>query len=145
MESGLCRMARNHIHMAIGLPGDDGVISGMRQGCNCIIEINIAKTVLGSEIPMFISTNKVVLSPGIGDKGLLPPENFRSVFNPLTQEYLYQSPITFAISLELKVNQGKTITELPFNEIIEFTAYFIDLTSNKIVNEFHTYVKPTNQ
>ena len=28
-KSGLCRMERNHIHFARGLPGEDGVISGM--------------------------------------------------------------------------------------------------------------------
>jgi len=32
MSSGLNRMARNHVHLAIGLPGD-GVISGMRSSC----------------------------------------------------------------------------------------------------------------
>jgi len=30
MKTGLNKMARNHIHMAKGLPGENGVISGMR-------------------------------------------------------------------------------------------------------------------
>ena len=77
-------MARNNIHMAIGLPGQDGVISGMRTSCNCIIEVNLIKAVIGSEIPFYISTNHVVLSPGLGDKGYITPENFRMVFNPNT-------------------------------------------------------------
>jgi len=42
MESGLNRMARNHIHLAIGLPGD-GVISGMRSSCQVVIDINMTK------------------------------------------------------------------------------------------------------
>jgi 2'-phosphotransferase len=33
MKGGLNRMARNHVHMAIGKPGNNGVISGMRKSC----------------------------------------------------------------------------------------------------------------
>ena len=33
MEGGLKRMARNHMHLAIGMPGNNGVISGMRNSC----------------------------------------------------------------------------------------------------------------
>jgi len=83
-------MARNNIHMAIGLPGADGVISGMRASCNCIIEVNVAKAVIGSEIPFFISTNHVVLSPGLGAKGYITPDNFRMVFNPKTEIISFQ-------------------------------------------------------
>lgn len=32
-ESGLKTMNRNHVHFAIGYPGDGEVISGMRQTC----------------------------------------------------------------------------------------------------------------
>jgi RNA:NAD 2'-phosphotransferase (TPT1/KptA family) len=32
MKGGLNKMARNHVHMAIGM-GKNGVISGMRQSC----------------------------------------------------------------------------------------------------------------
>ena len=84
LEDGLCRMARNHIHMAIGLPEQNGVISGMRTCSEVVVEINLAKSVLGAEIPMFISTNEVVLSEGLGEKGYIPSENFRSVFSPKT-------------------------------------------------------------
>jgi 2'-phosphotransferase len=143
MENGLCRMARNHIHMAVGLPGEDGVISGMRNGCDTVVEVNLAKTVLGSEIPMWISTNHVVLTAGTGEKGFLPSENFRSVFNPLDSSYLYQSPISFVICLDITLNQGKTLKELEFNEIIEFSAIFIDVKSNQMVDKFRTYVKPS--
>ena len=37
------------------------------------------------QMPFYTSTNNVVLSPGIGDKGLIPPMYFRSVFDPKTQ------------------------------------------------------------
>ena len=33
-------MSRNHIHMAIGYPEDDQVISGMRNTCDIFIEID---------------------------------------------------------------------------------------------------------
>jgi 2'-phosphotransferase len=43
-------MNRNHIHMAHGMPGDDGVISGMRQRCNLYIHIDTAKSLGGKRI-----------------------------------------------------------------------------------------------
>ena len=70
--------------MAIGLPESDGVISGMRTSSEVVVEINLAKSVLGAEIPMYITTNEVVLTGGLGEKGHLPSENFRSIFNPKT-------------------------------------------------------------
>lgn len=36
-------MARNHIHFAIGLPGDKLVISGMRGTCDIYIEVDMEK------------------------------------------------------------------------------------------------------
>lgn len=36
-------MARNHIHFAIGMPGNNEVISGMRGSCDVVIEIDAAK------------------------------------------------------------------------------------------------------
>jgi len=46
-EKGLSKMNRNHIHMAVGLPGADEVISGMRQSCNLYIHINTALAIKG--------------------------------------------------------------------------------------------------
>ena len=43
MDSGLCRMARNHVHFAIGLPGKNGVISGMRSSAEVVIEVNMTQ------------------------------------------------------------------------------------------------------
>ena len=84
MESGLCRMARNNVHMAIGLPGKTGVISGMRNSCDTVIEINLLKAIKSERMPFYSSVNNVVLSPGEGKKGLVPPEFFRSVFDVKT-------------------------------------------------------------
>ena len=47
MEGGLNKMARNHIHLAVGTPGKNGVISGMRATCEIVIEINLAKAIYG--------------------------------------------------------------------------------------------------
>lgn len=39
---GLSRMGRNHIHFATGLPGADGVISGMRSSSQVVLHIDLA-------------------------------------------------------------------------------------------------------
>ena len=64
MASGLCRMLRNHIHFAIGLPGKNGVISGMRSSAEIVFEINMTQACFESDIPFFVSKNRVVLSAG---------------------------------------------------------------------------------
>jgi RNA:NAD 2'-phosphotransferase (TPT1/KptA family) len=88
-------MARNHIHMAIGLPGKEGVISGMRYSCDAVFEINILKAVMSSSIPFYKSSNDVILTPGVGEKGMLPSKYFRSAFNPLDRKYFYMAPIKY--------------------------------------------------
>ena len=89
METGLCRMARNHVHMAIGLPEQNTVISGMRTSCEIAFEININSASIGEEIPFWVSMNKVVLCSGLGEKGIIPPSNFRSVFNVKSGSYIH--------------------------------------------------------
>lgn len=77
-HEGLCRMSRQHIHFAQGLPGDDGVISGMRKECSVLIFMNVKK-MLADGIPLFVSSNGVLLSPGQGPRGMIPPEYFGHV------------------------------------------------------------------
>jgi len=43
MKNGLCKMARTNIHMGIGLPGKNGVISGMRFNCEVVVDVNLIK------------------------------------------------------------------------------------------------------
>ena len=38
-------MSRNHIHLAIGYPNDENVISGMRSSSNVFIEIDLQKAI----------------------------------------------------------------------------------------------------
>lgn len=78
-DQGLSRMKRNHIHMASGLNGSDGVISGMRK--NLVdpvhIYIDIPKA-LNAGIKFYASDNGVILSPGNQD-GFIPIDLFLRV------------------------------------------------------------------
>ncbi|KAL0973861.1 hypothetical protein UPYG_G00212150 [Umbra pygmaea] len=70
-SQGLSRMNRTHIHLARGLPGEDGVISGMRKDCDLAIFIDVPKA-LSDGIQFFWSDNGVLLTPGDGEGKLLP-------------------------------------------------------------------------
>jgi len=61
---------RNHIHFVPYEPGDGRVISGMRYNVEVVLYINL-KRALSDGIPFFISTNRVLLSPGL-DGAILP-------------------------------------------------------------------------
>ena len=52
-HQGLSRMNRLHIHCAIGLPGDSGVVSGMRATSQVHIYINMRKAMEGKKIGFF--------------------------------------------------------------------------------------------
>lgn len=82
-KQGLSKMKRNHIHLAQGLPGHNGVISGMRSSSQIFIYINI-QAALSSGIQFFFSDNGVVLTAG-DDKGFLKPEFFLRVENAKRQ------------------------------------------------------------
>jgi 2'-phosphotransferase len=69
-SGGLNRMERNHIHFATGLPGADGVISGMRSSSQVLLYINLAAAIADG-IQFFISQNGVILTPG-DQTGTLP-------------------------------------------------------------------------
>lgn len=76
LKEGLKRMSRQHIHMTTGLPGDKGVISGMRRSAQVVIYID-AKQAARDGILFYRSTNGVILTSGIN--GILPPKYFTSV------------------------------------------------------------------
>ena len=69
-SGGLSRMGRNHIHFATGLPGADGVISGMRSSSQVVLHIDLAAA-MADGIPFYISQNGVILTPGDAT-GFLP-------------------------------------------------------------------------
>ncbi|KAG0242559.1 hypothetical protein BGW41_003917 [Actinomortierella wolfii] len=77
-KEGLKRMNRNHIHMAVGLPGENGVISGMRTSSTVHIYIDTAKA-MKDGIKFQRSINNVILSDGKNGDGVIPPEYFSIV------------------------------------------------------------------
>jgi len=88
-HEGISRMNRNHIHFAAGLPGNDGVISGMRQSCQIYIYINGSKCAEDG-VKFYISDNGVILTSGIDDTGMLPCSYFSSVIDEKTQHDLLE-------------------------------------------------------
>ncbi|CAL1613625.1 unnamed protein product [Knipowitschia caucasica] len=70
-QHGLTRMKRTHIHLAPGLPGEKGVISGMRKDCDLAIFIDVTKA-LSDGLQFFWSDNGVLLTPGDTEGKLLP-------------------------------------------------------------------------
>ena len=111
--------------MAVGLPGKNGVISGMRGSCEIVVEINLIKAV--QDIPFFISKNNVVLSPGLGEKGYIPPSYFRNIFELKSGNFLYEAPIDYLCIYDLECNCSKNEGEIAFNEIIEFPVICLDI------------------
>jgi len=74
-RDGLSAMKRNHIHFAVGLPGEGGVISGMRSSSEVICKLDIAKA-MADGIEFFRSENDVILTRGVDNSGILPPTYF---------------------------------------------------------------------
>ncbi|KAL7569295.1 hypothetical protein ACA910_016842 [Epithemia clementina (nom. ined.)] len=72
-SGGISRMGRTHIHFAPGLPGDNGVVSGMRASSEVYIYINGAKCAADG-IRFHRSDNGVLLTAGQNDDGTLPLE-----------------------------------------------------------------------
>ncbi|KAF9352837.1 tRNA 2'-phosphotransferase 1 [Mortierella sp. NVP85] len=77
-QGGLSKMNRNHIHMAVGLPGTDEVISGMRNSANLYIYIDTHKAIQDG-IKFYRAANNVILSDGRGGDGIIPPQYFAKV------------------------------------------------------------------
>ncbi|ODQ78439.1 hypothetical protein BABINDRAFT_168183 [Babjeviella inositovora NRRL Y-12698] len=80
-SGGLSRMTRNHIHFAKGLPGADGVISGMRKNCSVVIYLDIEKCFQQTEqghLRFFESINGVILCAGDAN-GIVSKELFLKI------------------------------------------------------------------
>ena len=78
-EGGISRRSRQHVHFAVGLPGDSGVISGMRQSCRVAIYVDVKKA-MRNGVKFYVSDNGVLLSEGNAD-GKVPIEFFTKVFD----------------------------------------------------------------
>ncbi|KAM4554728.1 tRNA 2'-phosphotransferase 1 isoform 2-T2 [Odontesthes bonariensis] len=77
-QQGLSRMKRTHIHLASGLPGEDGVISGMRKNCDLAVFIDVPKA-LADGIEFFWSENGVLLTAGDAEGKILPKYFIRAI------------------------------------------------------------------
>ena len=77
-RQGLKRMNRNHIHFASGLPGANGVISGMRKSSGIYIFVDGARCA-DAGILFYKSDNGVILTAGVNEDGILPVEYFSRV------------------------------------------------------------------
>jgi len=84
--SGLSKMKRNHIHFAAGEPGDQGVISGMRNSAQVFIYVD-TEAAMADGIKFYKSANNVILSPG-NSQGVLLPQYFKTVKNVKTGQVI---------------------------------------------------------
>jgi len=83
---GIHRMRRNHIHLAIGEPGQSK--SGIRHDCSIIIYINMKKAI-DNGVQFFLSPNNVILTQGIN--GFLPKNLFLKVYDRKKKEIILNS------------------------------------------------------
>eukprot|EP01147_Barroeca_monosierra_P004519 gene4519-8559_t len=77
LQEGLSRMKRAHIHFATGQEQADRV-SHIPSRCDAYIYVDLHKCIADG-IPFYISANNVILSPGIGSTGIIPPNYFAKV------------------------------------------------------------------
>mmetsp|Transcript_11442 Transcript_11442/g.20820 ORF Transcript_11442/g.20820 Transcript_11442/m.20820 type:complete len:247 (-) Transcript_11442:19-759(-) len=91
-SNGLSRMSRNHVHLAADLPGESGVISGMRASCELVIYVDIRAATIDGGLKFYTSANGVILTPGLGENGLLPLFYVTSVVDRDSGNSIYPLP-----------------------------------------------------
>ena len=78
LEQGLSRMGRHHVHLVKELPGEKGVISGMRRNAEVFIWVNVHEAIKGG-LTFYESANGVILCGGQNGDGIIPPAYFSVV------------------------------------------------------------------
>ncbi|EDL33285.1 tRNA 2'-phosphotransferase 1 isoform X1 [Mus musculus] len=101
---GLSRQGRTHIHLASGLPGDPGVISGIRPNCEVAVFID-GPLALTDGIPFFCSANGVILTPGNAEGFLLP-----KYFKEALQLRPTRKPLSLAGDKETETQSGPKLS-----------------------------------
>merc|ERR1719413_209642 len=71
-RQGLSKVARNHIHLANGMP-EDGKIRGMRATAELFVYVDVPRA-MEEGVVFYRSKNDVILTQGIN--GWLPPKYF---------------------------------------------------------------------
>jgi 2'-phosphotransferase len=82
-SGGLLRMARSHIHLAAHLQGQGGVVSGMRRSAQIHVWVNLPAAARAG-LRFYRSANGVILTPGLGEQGLLPMHTFEHAHDAAT-------------------------------------------------------------
>lgn len=91
-SGGLRRMNRNHVHCSTGLPSSNGsssaaeVISGMRHDAELLVYIDVRRSLEDGAMKWWKSDNGVVLTEGMGEKGLVPVKYFKEVVGRQQQQ-----------------------------------------------------------
>lgn len=145
IKNGLSKMDRNHIHFAIGLPGDNKVVSGARQNANIFIFVDI-KQAMEDGMKFFISENKVILTKGID--GVLSSKYFKKILDK-DGSFVDVSLISkdehnhydFLVVLDFEATCDETDPKW-VNEIIEWPSVLIDCQKREIIDQIQIYVKP---
>ncbi len=86
-KSGLKKLGRSHIHFAIT---DDFIAgnkqqSGIRSNCQILIYLDMEKA-MNDGIEFYMSSNKVVLSQGVGEEGIIDKKYFSKVIDKVTRQ-----------------------------------------------------------
>lgn len=120
----------------------------MRNSSDIVIEIDGEKA-LKDGFKILRSKNDVILIPGKGPEGQLPPAYFKNIWHKpkgkLAQELKFSTdPYEYLLILDFEANCIENGT-LECQEIIEFPVVPIDVKNLKVMEDkiFHTYVKPT--
>ena len=88
-KTGLSKMKRQHVHLARGLPGGSGVISGMRASCEVLVWVDVQRAV-SAGMTFYESDNGVILTDGFN--GTVPPEFFDRVEERKTGRLMWRPP-----------------------------------------------------
>jgi len=82
LEQGLSRMGRHHVHLVKELPGEKGVISGMRRNAELFVWVNVHEAIKGGLT--FYESDGVILCGGQNGDGTIPPAYFSiDIIEPL--------------------------------------------------------------
>ena len=78
-------MGRSHIHFAIteDIVKGNTKQSGIRSNCELLIYLDMAKA-MADGIDFYMSDNKVVLSEGVGQDGLIEAKYFKKIIDRKT-------------------------------------------------------------
>merc|ERR1711976_345375 len=107
MQSGLNRMARQHIHLTASDRVDSriGVISGFRASCEVLIYVDMVQAIEDG-YPFFVSENNVILCSG-DENGTLPAKDCQKVIDRKSGEDILQKRLAKESSKSISIPKLK--------------------------------------